>query len=97
MAKYEIRQDDRNRRRVRISRKRLELHWPAMAVCLLLAVLLWLYVVNGGLRRGYREPPVTESGAAENTVPAPDAASVQTACVQTASVQTASVQTACAL
>ena len=47
MAKYEIRQDDRNRRRVRISRKRLELHWPAMAVCLLLAVLLWLYVVNG--------------------------------------------------
>ena len=87
MAKYEIRQDDRNRRRVRISRKRLELHWPAMAVCLLLAVLLWLYVVNGGLRQGYREPPV----------PAPDAASVQTACVQTASVQTASVQTACVL
>ncbi len=73
MAKYEIRQEDRNRRRVRISRKRLELHWPALAVCLLLAVLLWLYVVNGGLQKEYRNPPVTEDTApASEPVSGPD-------------------------
>lgn len=59
MAKYEIRQDDRNRRKYVIGRKRLELHWPAIAVCLLLAFLLWLFVAGGA---DQQEPPEIPTG-----------------------------------
>lgn len=66
MASWQIKQDERDRNEVRISRKRLEMHWPAMAVCLFLAFLLWLYVANGGLWQGVRKPPVAESGTGES-------------------------------
>ncbi len=74
MAKYELRREDRGGTGVRIRRKKLELHWPALAVCLLLAVLLWLYVVNGGLRQTYPNPPAAESDAEAESLSGQDAA-----------------------
>ena len=62
MAKYQLKQDEKNRRRVRIVRKRLEMHWLALAVCLLVAFLLWLYVVNGGFRQERPDQPIADTG-----------------------------------
>lgn len=70
MAKYEIRQDDRNRRKYVIGRKRLELHWPAIAVCLLLAFLLWLFVAGGA---DQQEPPEIPTGVPGESVAEPPA------------------------
>ena len=66
MAKYQLRQDEKDRRRVQIVRKRLEMHWLALAVCLLVAFLLWLYVANGGFRQGLPDPPVAETDSTDS-------------------------------
>lgn len=65
MAKYEIRQDENNRRKYKIAKQRLTLHWPSMVVCLLVAFLLWLFVAAGGTDPERPDTPGSEtSGAA---------------------------------
>lgn len=66
MAKYQLKQDEKNWRRVRIVRKRLEMHWLALAVCLLVAFLLWLYVVNGGFRQERPDHPIADTGSTDH-------------------------------
>lgn len=72
MAKYEIRQDENNRRRYKIEKKRLTLHWPSMVICLLIAFLVWLFVAAGGTDPERPDIPGSES---------PDTVGEPTACV----------------
>lgn len=70
MAKYEIRQDENNRRKYKIEKQRLTLHWPSMVVCLLVAFLLWLFVAAGGTDPERPDAPGSETSGAvvESTV-----------------------------
>lgn len=61
MAKYEIRQDENNRRKYKIARKRLTLHWPSMVICLLIAFLVWLFVIAGGTDPDPSDSPGSET------------------------------------
>lgn len=73
MAKYEIRQDENNRRKYKIAKQRLALHWPSMVICLLIAFLLWLFVAAGGTDP---ERPDTPGSETSGTVGEPTACAV---------------------
>ncbi len=59
MAVYKLQKKSRSGRRVAVQAERIEWNIPAMIVCLLLACVIWLYIVSSSDRP--QEPPTDPS------------------------------------
>ncbi len=46
MAVYKLKKTGRNLQKVEVRAEKFEIHVPALIICLLLAFVIWLYVVN---------------------------------------------------
>ncbi len=77
MAVYKMQKSDRNARRVEVSPDHVEVHVPALIICVLAAFLIWLYFVNfteDTTLAGAESGAVTECAGAETTTAADSAA-----------------------